>query len=985
MTMTSRLWKLILPGVALVATLIVLSALLLTSGGSSPNSRDRQAAERTGEGAGDQQGERVGGEPSDSQAEATAAGGIAETLKEYPGLAGHRLPIAFVTEKLEQQGGEATGEIRNGPSQEQYDQRAYPHKYIEPQRQRVAARAFLQAKSRGLTAAGQQQIRKAQGTSAAQSWTLLGPRSGLAVPAVTYTGKRTVVSGRTTSLAIGKRCTKASCVLYAGTAGGGVWKTTNARAARPRWKPIGAKIASNAIGVVYLAPNGDLYVGTGEPNGSGDSEAGVGLFKSTNHGKSFTKVRTRAYGSNFTVSRAISSVVVDPRNSQHMYLGTAVARHGSSSVNGGRFTPPGAARVGLYESYNGGRSWHLSLSRVADVVDPTTATGGDYFRGGISKIRFDPTHPKIVYASMFDYGLFRRVGNRPWQQIYTIKTPGDLATGLDSRIEFALATLPNGRTRIYLGDATYYTDPNRGYVAALLRTDDATTRKPVWTVLSNPKQGTRGYGSYNFCHFQCSYDMFVESPAGHPNQVVLGGSMNYGELKVFGGPGNSNGRSVVRSTDGGRHFADMTNDVHRNGLHPDQHALVFVPGSAGKSFFTASDGGIWRQRGPFVDATGQCTKRGLTGALLRDCQQFLSAIPTKNTPINKGLATLQYQSVSVAKSGRVIQGGTQDNGTWESDRKRGWAETVGGDGGQSDFNAARSRIRYHSYYLPQHDVNFQGGDPRGWDWISDPLLASGEAASFYVPLRADPVVAGTVFDGLQHIWRTPNNGGKRAYLDKYCNELTGSFPANKPCGNWKPLGGTNGDLSSAVWGRRGADAGNYVVAIERAASNRSTLWAATRYGRLFISDNANAKNPDAVSYTRLDVKFHLPQRFVSGIAIDPANPYRAYISYSGYSAYSPGGHVYEVTYNPKTQTGSVRNLSFDLSDQPVTDIVYSAKNKAWFISTDFGVLTRTRGQKSWVATRGLPRVAVYGLTLDRQSQQLFAATHGRSVWKLPVR
>lgn len=976
MSRSSRLWKLILPGVALVATLVVMSALLLNTRESPQKSRVNQAEGKTsGQPGGRQPGSR----------DKAGSGEIANTLKENASLASRRLPIAFVTEKLQQQGGEASGEVKNGPAQEQYDQRAYPRKYIEPRRTRGAARAYQQANARAATPAGQQQISKALGTAVAQKWTPMGPRSGLALPVVTYTGKSAVVSGRTTSLAIGKRCTKASCVLYVGTAGGGVWKTTNALAAQPRWAPISSDIPSNAIGTVYLAPNGDLYVGTGEPNGSSDSEAGVGLYKSTDQGTSFTKVRTRAYGSNFTVDRAIASVAVDPRNSQHMYVGTAVARHGASSVNGGRFTPPGSPKIGLYESNNGGRTWHLSLSRVADVVDPTAPNGNDFFRGGISKILFDPTHPKTVYASMFDYGLFRRVGNRPWHQIYTIKTPGDLATGLDSRIEFDLATLPNGKTRIYLGDSTYYGNATAGYVAALLRTDDATKLKPNWTLLSNPKDGTRGYGSYNFCHAQCSYDMFVESPAGHPNQVVLGGSMNYAELTVFGGPGNSNGRSVVRSTDAGRHFADMTNDVHRNGLHPDQHALVFVPGSAGKMFFTGSDGGVWRQRGPFVDATGQCAKRGLSGALLLDCQQFLAAIPAKNTPINTGLATLQYQSVSVAKNGRVIQGGTQDNGTWENNRKRGWAETVGGDGGQSDFNTARPRIRYHSYYLPQHDVNFQGGDPRGWDWISDPLLASGEAASFYVPLRADPVVAGTVFDGLQHIWRTRNNGGKRAYLDKYCNELTGSFPKNKPCGNWKPLGGKQGDLSSAFWGRKGADIGNYVVAIERAATNKSTMWAATRYGRLFISNNANAKKPAAVNYTRLDIKLGLPQRFVSGIAIDPTNPYRAYVSYSGYSAYSPGGHVYEVTYHPRTKTSSARNLSFNLGDQPVTDIVYSAKNKAWFISTDFGVLTRTRGQKSWVATQGLPRVAVYGLTLDQPSQQLFAATHGRSIWKLPVR
>jgi hypothetical protein len=971
----SRLWQLLAGGVALVGVLVLVGALLFANHRSSPSrDSDEQAGAETTEGS-----------ESHSEDADHDSGGFAESLKEHPSLGKRQLPLAFVNEKLEQSGGEASGEVNNGPSQEEYDQRAYPHVYIRPERQRAAAQAYVQAKARAQTPAGRRQLGEAFGAAKVRSWAPLGPHGGLQVPEATYTGTPAIVSGRTTSLAMSRRCQKTSCVLYAGTAGGGVWKTTDALAARPHWVPIGSDIPSTAIGVVYLAPNGDLYVGTGEPNGSGDSEAGVGLFKSSNGGHSFVRVRTRAYGSDFATDRGIASVAVDPHNSKHMYVGTTVARHGSSSVNGGRFTPPASPQIGLYESVDGGRTWHLSLSRPADAVDPSTATGNDYFRGGVSKILFDPTHPRVVYASMFDYGLFRRVGSHPWMQIYTIKTPGDPATSSFNRVEFALAPLGNGNTRVYVGDATYFTVSAGVYAAALLRSDDATAHAPTWRLLSHPKDGTPGYGSYNFCETFCTYDMFVASPLGHPNQVFLGGSMNYDELLAFGGPGNSNGRAVIRSTDGGRHFTDMTNDAqrHSNGLHPDQHGFAFVPHSAGKVFFTGSDGGVWRQSGPFVDVTDQCVQRGLSGALLQDCQQFLSAIPTRNTSLNRGLETLQYQSLSVAGNGRVIQGGTQDNGTWESDTPRGWAETIGGDGGQSGFDAGKPNIRYHAYFDPQHDVNFESGDPTDWDSISDPLLASGEGASFYVPFTADPVIAGTAFDGLQHIWRTTDHGGQRAYLDKHCNELTGDF--SKPCGDWVPLGGHKGDLSSAAWGANGADPANYVVAVERASSNTSTMWAATRYGRLFISGNANAKNPDAVNYHRLDLKLGLPQRFVSGIQIDPKNPHHAFISYSGYSAYSPGGHVYEVTWHPKTQTGTARNLSFDLGDQPVTDIVYSASHKSWFISTDFGVLTRAKGERKWVATPGLPRVAVYGLTLARHGQQVLAATHGRSVWKLDLR
>lgn len=917
----------------------------------------------------------------DEEAEGQSGNELAEALEQHPGLATHRLPLAFVAEKVATDGGEASGEILNGPSQESYEARAFPRKYVLPAQTQFALQAYARADVRGASAAGQSALKQAQGTAAMQKWTEMGPRNPIQASQTTYTGTKAYVSGRTTSLAIDSPCTLTKCVLYAGTAGGGVWKTVNALAATPRWSSIGQDIPSNAIGKVYLAPNGDLYVGTGEPNGSSDSEAGVGLYKSTDAGTSFVKVPTTVDGQDVTLGRSISSIAIDRNNLDHIYIGTAVARHGSSSVNGGRFTPPGSAKVGVYESTDGGLTWRTSLTQESDVVNPRSPNGLDYFRGGITKILFDAAHPGTVYASMFDYGLFRRVGRGAWKAIYSIHNPGDPATTTSNRVEFALAYPHGGDTRIYLGDSTYFDDS----VSGLLRSDDGTADTPTWTPLSDPTDGTAGYGSYNFCHTQCSYDMVVASPPGHPDQVFLSGSMNYNELQAFGGPGNSNGRASVRSADAGVHFTDMTNDAqpNPNGLHPDHHALVFAPGWDAQKWFTASDGGIVQQNGPFVDDTAECAKRNLDGPLLADCMQFLSAVPTENNnQVNQGLATLQFQSVSSSENARLLQGGTQDNGTWENDRIQGWVETVGGDGGQSGFNIDENDIRYHSYYSNSQDVNFHQGNPNGWDYISDPLSDSGEISSFYVPMETDPVNGGTVFDGLQHIWRTLDNGGDPAFLQQYCNELTGDYGNRpKPCGDWEPLGGDHGDLSSTFWGPR-TDAGNYVVAVERSTSNTSTMWAATRYGRVFISDNADAADPANVKYQRIDQTLNLPQRFISGISIDPANKNHAYISYSGYSAYRAGGHVYDVTWNPKTGTGTSRDMSYDLGDQPVTDIVYSPTTKALFASTDFGVVTLAAGAKSWVATQGLPRVAVYGLTLSPSTKQLLAATHGRGIWQL---
>jgi uncharacterized membrane protein (UPF0136 family) len=922
---------------------------------------------------------RGGGADSKERREAEARGAsheMREALEKHSSLNKQRaIPLAFISEKLAQQSGdpEATGEIQNGPSQESYDQRAYPHKVIDAAQQHGSARAAARVADRATTKQGRDVLADSlQSDVGPASWQAVGPNGGLVAHEATYTGNPAHVAGRTTSLATTGACTAGSCTLYAGTAGGGLWKTTNALAATPTWTSVGANLPSNAIGSITIGSDGSIWVGTGEPNGSSDSEAGLGLFKSTNGGTTFTKVSTQVLGGDFTLNRSVGAVAIDPNDPQHILVGTAVARHGSSSVNGGRFTPPGSPQIGLYETTNGGGSWSLALSETADAGDPTSPNGGDFFRGGISKILFDPTHAGVAYASMFDYGLYRATAaGGAWTRIYSIHNPGAVATSPTNRVEFATASLGGGATRIYLGDATYFNDATSG----LLRTDDATAATPAWTALSSATKGTPGYGSYNFCHGQCSYDMVVSSPPGLPDEVFLSGAMNYNELQVFGGPGSSNGRAVVRSADAGVDFTDMTNDVNNNGLHPDHHALIFVNTGGPETFFSGSDGGVVRQSGPYVDHSADCAARpALAGADLVDCLQYLSAIPTSNDDRpNVGLQTLQFQSVSVGGNG-IVQGGTQDNGTWESDQS-GFAETVGGDGGQSGFDHANKAIRFHSYFNPQHDVSFDNGSPTSWDWISDPF---NEASSFYTPLTVDPVTSGTVFNGLQHIWRTTDNGGDQPFLDQYCNELTGDYAHRPhPCGDWVTLGGAAGDLS-------GGNAANYVVAVERAPSNATTMWAGTRLGRIYVSSNANAAAA-SVTYTRLDQSAGLPQRFPSGIAIDPANPNHAYISYSGYSAYSPGGHVYDVTFNPGTGTATATDLSANLGDQPITDIVYVPAAHALFASTDYGVVTRSStGGGGWVGTPGLPIVAVYGLTYDAAGQTLYAATHGRSVWKIGV-
>jgi hypothetical protein len=867
------------------------------------------------------------------------------------------------------------GALLSGPEQERYSDRAYPHQYVTYAQAIGAYQAY-------------QSMARRPWASQGQSWHLVGPVTGNVAAQATYTGRATTVSGRVTAIVVSDSCDQNACRVWVAAAGGGIWVTDNGLDPAPTWHASSSGLASNAIGSIVLDPNDStgatLYVGTGEPNGSSDSEAGVGLYKSTDFGSTWKLVAGSVAASK---DRSIGAIAVDPTNPKHIFIGTDVARHGSSAVNGGRFTPPGAPQIGLYESTDGGATFNLVFSKTSDVVDPGSPNGSDFFRGGVTKIAFDGTglpadQPLRVYFSMFDYGVFRGLGNGTYEQIFASAGGGTVAHSADSRTEFALA--PNGnKLRIYVGD----TD---GTTANLYRVDDANvpaskltdgTNNPSWLNLSNPNKGTPGFASYNYCNPQCSYDMPIASPRGQPDTIWIGGSMQYAEIFTANPP--SNGRAVQRSTDAGVDFTDMTDDTQSPplGMHPDQHVIAFAPGNPDVAFL-GSDGGLVRTSGDFTDASSSCASRGLTGLDLTDCQNWLKAIPTQIFSLNDGLATIQFQSLSVNPQHPKtdIIGGSQDNGTWAfTANPTNWFESVGGDGGQSAIDAVNPNIRIHTYFGPQGDINFKGTDPAGWDFVADPLSASKEAASFYVPLIADPQISGTLFIGLEHVWRTLDSGGPQIYLDQHCNELTGDF--KQPCGDWQPLG--TDTLTGTTFG---ADkSGSYIVAINRAPSAENILWAATRLGRLFISTNADAPAA-SVAFTRFDTS-STPGRFISGIAVDPKNPYHAFVSFSGYSAYTPTtpGHVFDVTYDPASGMASWKDISYNLGDAPITGIAYDGQQGGLYIATDFGVSLLQSGSTTWgPAAPGLPMVAVYSLTISSSGRVLYAATHGRGAWRLTL-
>jgi hypothetical protein len=710
-------------------------------------------------------------------------------------------------------------------------ERTYPADEIPPS---VSAQA-----SATFDIIAQQDAIKGDPNSKGHKWALVGPLDNATQPGVTaFSGATNNTASRTTALLVDPSCGKSgngvACRVWAGTSGGGVWRTENALVNDPKWnqlKPQG--LDQNTVGVLSMDPtdktNNTIYLGTGEPNRcSSGCEAGIGIYKSTDGGNNWRKlddtcVSNAAYpcitpGTDAFLGRAVRAIVVDPRDANHIFVGSAQAVRGLSHVigNGGQTRlEPGANAPGLYESTDGGATFTM----VWNGANPASF--------GINAVGLDPLNPDVVYVSAFDAGLWRRdAGATPTIFSQVFAPQFNQGAGID-RLMFAL-TVKNGHTRIYLTEGTangagingalasnfWRLDDANQPAATLLASqpagatvpDPATHTFPAtftgWQLLTSKSTGNPYFATDDFCTGQCWYDQNVYTPAGLPDTVYVIGSMQYGEQPcdtngVGCGNGRSNGRAVLYSNTAGdpdaannlRTFTDLTYDATinhpawcayapyfnngcvnaPNGIHPDQHVIAVNPSNP-TQIFAGSDGGMIKTSGAFADISSQCDspyRNGggplpSTSGSYTACKRLLSRVPTTLGHIDQQLSsTLQFIGVAINPASTCqILGGTQDNGTWSNMNdcnNKSFTQVIYGDGGNAGFDATNPTWMFNEFTGGFTDSNFENGDPQKWVITSGPLVSSGEAFAFYWPQIADPnPPAGThpIFSGGRHVWRT---------------------------------------------------------------------------------------------------------------------------------------------------------------------------------------------------------------------------------------
>ena len=251
---------------------------------------------------------------------------------------------------------------------------------------------------------------------------------------------------------------------YAGAASGGLWKTTDAGL---HWRPIFDDQPVSSVGALAVAPSDAniVWVGTGEPFIRSNISIGWGVWRSTDAGKSFTKVGLDNTG-------RIARIVVHPTNPDIAYVAAMGHNYGPQPERG------------IYRTMDAGKSWE----RVLFVNDST----------GASDLVMDPNNPRILFAGTWQVEIhtWGRTSGGAGSGIWMSRDAGTTwkrisGNGLPTKMigKVGLAMSKANSNRIYAlietGDgvpAVNLADPEKG---RLWRSDDGGS---AWTMVSIDRQ-----------------------------------------------------------------------------------------------------------------------------------------------------------------------------------------------------------------------------------------------------------------------------------------------------------------------------------------------------------------------------------------------------------------------------------------------------------------------------------------------------------------
>jgi sugar lactone lactonase YvrE len=817
----------------------------------------------------------------------------------------------------------------------------------------------------GLHGAGARQQAQqihAQETGGQTSATHTPDDNDLADQQAQYDAERTAPAGYLTGDALGSAQQQAAAL----PAFGGLWQQVtnepyNAQPSNytdPFWSNVGAgfSLVGGRVTALATTPDGAWFAGT----------ADGGLWRSFDQGQHWTPL------TDHFPTLAIGALAVDPVDGS-LWVGTGEANSSQDSYAG----------TGVYRAFGDG----VFFQRVGDSAGSNPLVQHTVFR-----IAFDPQGN--AYAAT-NNGLFRySAATRSWTAVLEPAGTNDFPPYDQEVTDVAVEPGSGGQVVIaaigWRGPGNtenngFYESTNGGLTfAKVTLTGDINGSDIGRTTFAYSADGSKLYAEVQSPAAQAAglesvlQGIFVSSgsPAslsgpwikiGDEAKLAASGSAlavgsGYGvgvqawyneDLAVD--PNDPNHvyaglEEVFESTDGGNTWVtaspywnytlacEGTAAGCPNATHPDQHAMMIANGQ----IVIGNDGGVYSRP-------------------LSDTQQYGDW-----TDLNATLRDLQYYDARAGQlgGGTAVWGGLQDNGSAIlTPGASQMAEPAGGDGFDVivDPNNANNIVGEYTYGATYSSTD--GGHSFA-DFLTP--TCNGQAAvgmarrpdcdhgaRFWTPLIQDQQNANVWVIGGEDVWVST------AGWNTVCTDSTCSWQ------NVYDLGAGNsvtalsstgsGKVIYAAWAANGGLPGpGFATGI------------ATNYGGTWHQVNTTG----------------LPDRFIAGVTVDPANPAHAYAIFNGYSRrWIPGGgtgHVFETFNGGQTWT----DISGNLPDIASDTLVLSHGRLA--LATDQGVFTAFEGlggHTFWFRLGfGLPNAAVDDLTAGPDGY-IYAATHGRGVWR----
>lgn len=724
----------------------------------------------------------------------------------------------------------------------------------------------------------------------------------------------------------------------------------------PSWTPVGpAPIPNGQTFGVAHAVSGRVTAIAVHPNNSGTAYVGTaqgGVYRTTDGGATWTAIFDNAQ------TLAVGSIAIAPSQPSTVYVGTGEGNFGCDTFFG----------VGVYRIDNADGASPV----MSGPFNQETGTGADVLTGrSISKVLVHPTDPNTIFIASNSGGIggigcdahptqasargvyrstnaasanatFQRLntatansGNRSatdvefepgnpnvlWATIVGFSTAGD---GGVYRTTNALAATPVFSQVLAAGSttATARVELAINKVGTTVTAYAATTdgSGTVKRTTNNGGTWTTLTAANGFCGTQCFYDMPV---AVDPNNAAV---------LYVGGNADGTSTAILKKSTNATATASFTKV--QNGLHADSHAVEIDPSNASNVWF-GSDGGVWKS----ADAAATWTSLN-----------------------NTGFNATQFQSIARHPlDANYTIGGTQDNGT-ERQRPDGtWTRTDYGDGGFAliDQNATNTTTvrQYHTYYnqvgtggivgfaTTTSSTAFENWSFLGCGGTANGLSCNDSAVEFYAPIALGPGNPNTLYFGTDRLYRSSNSGTTMTVVSQ-------QFAA--------------GVSVSAIGISPQADAVR-VVGLSNGKVFRTTTGGAT-------------------SATMADVTGAIPAKYVSRVVVDPNDQNTAYVTLAGFFGNSTAAHVYKTTNlgdAAPTWTGLGVGV---IPDVPVDAFaVDPADSNYVYAGTDIGVYRSTDGGSTWEPfSTGLPRVAVFDMSIHSASRTLRIATHGRGMWDISI-